>query len=55
MPTHPKNAQYVKTWRTKNKERFAEQHREHSRVYYLRRRIWLKVSKAFLADFKEYV
>ena len=55
MPCHPKNSQYVKAWRAKNKERFAAQHREHSRVYYLKRRIWTNISKAFLADFRQFV
>jgi hypothetical protein len=55
MTCHRNNAAYVKTWRLKNKEKFAVQHREHSRVYYQNRRIWMKISKAFLGDFREYV
>ena len=53
MTVHPRNAFYVKRWREKNKERFAEQHREHSRVYYLKRRVWRKIALAFLQDFAE--
>jgi len=53
MPCHPKNAFYVKRWRENNKDKFAEQHREHSRVYYLKRRVWRKIALAFLQDFAD--
>jgi len=51
MPCHPKNSLYVKRWRQKNPEKFAEQHRAHSRLYYLKRRVWRKIALAFLTEF----
>ena len=55
MTCHESNAIYVKRWRKRNKERFAEQHREHSRAYYSRKRKWQIISKNFLAAFKDFV
>ena len=56
MVCHPKNAEYVKRWRAKHREQFAKQHREHSRVYYLKQRDpWMRISLEFLGRFKYYV